>query len=343
MPQGIGDVIMTLPVLKELAKSNTFNFSITLKSEIEEEVVRVLCPELEINFVLLQPIIEKFGVITSFFVLIKRIRSISPDIILTQFNVSSAKSSIVSLLAGIKKRVGWKGPFSIFNSLTLIPSGDHKIAENMKSLKLFNLNTNNVKISYPVYQKNSEILTVNWINDILNSRKINIAIGPGSAIKDSHKRWPHSNYALLIKEIINSHKNVNILLVGNESEYQLCDEIKDSVGHHNDILNLAGKTSIKELFYLLSRVDLTITHCNGISHIAGSSGSKIIGIYGPTNYKITGPISEKIVYIKSDLDCSPCFSRNYQTGCGNPICMDQIAVSKVFKKTQSLLNQNNQI
>jgi ADP-heptose:LPS heptosyltransferase len=69
MPQGIGDVIMTIPVIKKIAEKKTVNFSISVKSETEAAVIRELCPELKIVFIILQDIFKKSSTFIAFFVL----------------------------------------------------------------------------------------------------------------------------------------------------------------------------------------------------------------------------------------------------------------------------------
>ena len=339
MPQGIGDIIMTIPVLEKIARSYPVNFSITLKSKSEASVIKELCPDLKIEYVYLQEIIDKVGLFLSIFVLILRLRALSPDIILTQYNVSSFKSSLISFFAGIKKRVGWKGPLSFLNTLTLSPSAEHKIAENMKSLKILNLYSPQATITYPKYNRIFNVSINGLIDNILKSKTIKIAISPGSQELDKHKRWPESHYITLIEELKTKYVNTAIFLVGNTRERQLCEDIIRELDNKDGVFNLAGETTIRELLYLLSKVDLTVTHCNGIAHLACAASSPIIGLYGPTDYKITGPISPSFIPVNAELDCAPCFARDYQTGCGDPICMEKISVLTVFNKSQSILNK----
>lgn len=339
MPQGIGDVIMTIPVIKKIAEKKTVDFSISVKSEIEAAVIRELCPELKIVFIVLQDIFKKTSTFIAFFVLVKRIRKLSPDIILTQFNISAVKSSLTSFLSGVKVRVGWEGPFSFLNTVTLRPSGQHKIAENMKSLEILDIDSENTRITYPIFQSDRVNSSNAQIDTILKSNLTKIAISPGSQEFDIHKRWPKSNFSKLINEFLANHENILVCLIGNEREKQLCEEIIKNVDQKNNVINLAGKTSIPELLYFLSKVNLTITNCNGISHIACAANSPIIGLYGPTDYNLTGPISKKFVPITAGLDCSPCYRRDYRTGCENPFCMERIQVEEVYIKVNDLIKR----
>ena len=100
MTHGIGDVVMTVPVLKKIAHDRPVKFSITVYTETEATVIQALCPELKIDFIYFYPLISGNNGFSAFLKLIRKIRMFSPDIILTQFQITSHKSSIISFLSG---------------------------------------------------------------------------------------------------------------------------------------------------------------------------------------------------------------------------------------------------
>jgi ADP-heptose:LPS heptosyltransferase len=71
--------------------------------------------------------------------------------------------------------------------------------------------------------------------------------------------------------------------------------------------------------------------------MACAADSPIIGIYGPTDDRITGPISDSFIPITAGLDCSPCYRRDYRFGCGDPVCMEKISVEKVYQAVEELI------
>lgn len=337
MTHGIGDIVTVVPVLKRISEFPHMSLSITVKSRIEAEVITLLCPEVDIKFIYFQEILKSKGLIMSFLSLIRRIRKLGPDIIIAQYGVDSIKSSLLSLLSGAKIRIGWKGPFSFFNTTTLIPTDLHKIDENIKVLKNIDINTDDLLDSYPKYSSIGIKFSQTYINELLSQKSLNIVISPGSGEVEKHKRWPQKSFISLINLILSGHNNVSVFLVGSLAEKELCEEIKQNSDSKTSIHNLAGKTSIKELLELLSRADLTITNCNGVSHLACTTNSPIIGLYGPTDYRITGPKSPSFIPVTAGLECAPCYAKNYITGCGNPICMEAIKVQDVVKLVNGLL------
>ena len=87
MPQGIGDVIMSIPVISEIVKRDKVRISISVKSQTEAIIINELCQNIEIDFIILNEIFEQNSTPISFLKVIHRLRQLSPDIIFTQFNL----------------------------------------------------------------------------------------------------------------------------------------------------------------------------------------------------------------------------------------------------------------
>ena len=339
MTHGIGDVVMTVPALKVIARNKDVHFSITVKSEIEAAVINELCPELNIRYIYFQNISKRKGMILAFLILIYNIIRLSPDIIIAQYSISAPKSSLISFLSAVKLRVGWKGPFSFFNTLTLAPSSVHKIVENLRVLKILNIKAGKNDVSYPLYKPKTFAFDHLEVNNKLDSNSIKIVISPGSGEIEKHKRWPVTHFSLLLNKIISDNKNALFFLVGTKIERPLCQEIIAKVNNKQNLINLAGGLSIKDLLLLLSKADLTLSNCNGVSHLACCANSPLIGLYGPTNYRITGPISKSFIPLTAGLDCAPCYRKGYETGCQDPICMESIKVEDVYIKVDNLIKK----
>jgi ADP-heptose:LPS heptosyltransferase len=65
-------------------------------------------------------------------------------------------------------------------------------------------------------------------------------------------------------------------------------------------------------------------------HIAGSVGTKTMGLHGPTNPVKWGSYAKNAVLIQSDKFCSPCLYLGHDYGCKRPDCMRYISVDDVF-------------
>jgi ADP-heptose:LPS heptosyltransferase len=105
------------------------------------------------------------------------------------------------------------------------------------------------------------------------------------------------------------------------------------------VIDMRGKTNLKQLAALLQEVDLLVTNDSGPMHIAAALGTPVVAIFGPTNPKRTGPYGEIHRVIRGSAKCSPCFKKR----CIMPshLCMDTISVEMVSEEVSSILRTNN--
>ena len=75
------------------------------------------------------------------------------------------------------------------------------------------------------------------------------------------------------------------------------------------MLNLAGRTELRELISMISECDLLVTNDSGPMHIGYAVRTPVVAIFGSTSPEHTGPVGKKDIAIKKDLDCAPCFER----------------------------------
>jgi 3-deoxy-D-manno-octulosonic-acid transferase/heptosyltransferase-1 len=101
-------------------------------------------------------------------------------------------------------------------------------------------------------------------------------------------------------------------------------------------INLAGKTSLRELAHLYQRSRLLITTDSGPMHLAAAVGTPVVALFGPTDPLRTGPYGSGHRVIRKGLDCSPCFRKH----CKSVICMKNITVDEVFDSVKDLLDSS---
>ena len=106
-----------------------------------------------------------------------------------------------------------------------------------------------------------------------------------------------------------------------------------------DSVNLAGKLTIDELVYFISRLDLLLTNDSGPMHISAAVKTPTVAIFGPENVNLLRPYTEPNYYrtVYRDLNCRPCSKRK----CNEPICLDSITPLDVLEKCQELIAFHN--
>jgi heptosyltransferase II len=144
------------------------------------------------------------------------------------------------------------------------------------------------------------------------------------------KRWPIDRFIAAAREI-QQRTNCAWLLFGGPNDTNFTNPIQSALGDNTPILNLAGKTSLRELMCLLSGCRVFATNDTGPMHVAAALGVPLVALFGSTSPELTGPISSaesRCKILTSDAPCSPCFLREC------PIdfrCMNGISVENVVK------------
>ena len=138
------------------------------------------------------------------------------------------------------------------------------------------------------------------------------------------KEWPVEHFTELAKRLIENGNTV--ILAGGNAEQEKGIAIKKAL-EKESVINLIGKTSLRELAALMGIVSLCVGGDTGPVHIAAAMGCKIVALFGPSSGHRAGPYGRQVKIITSSEPCCPCFKRKC------PIqknCMDKITVNEVY-------------
>jgi len=104
----------------------------------------------------------------------------------------------------------------------------------------------------------------------------------------------------------------NIALTGAPNELEYISEVKKAFIDDDRVMNLAGKTSLTDLFYVISKSKCMITTDSGNAHVANSVGTPAIVLFGAAHEHRAKPYNQSITRIlkNSNLDCVPCESEH---------------------------------
>jgi heptosyltransferase-2 len=100
------------------------------------------------------------------------------------------------------------------------------------------------------------------------------------------------------------------------------------------LMNLAGKTTLREAIYLISQCRLFLSNDSGLMHIAGALNIPTIALFGSTNPVTTAPAGNQSVIVRREVSCSPCLKETCPTDFR---CMKLISVEDVLTAAQKLL------
>ena len=167
--------------------------------------------------------------------------------------------------------------------------------------------------------------------DDKRNRPIRIGINPGADRPE--KRWDPRRYAAVADRLIEK-LGATIFILGGPGEESIASEIHGAM--KNTATSLAGKLTLDELAYVLSRLDLLMTNDSGPMHIAAAVKTPIVAIFGPEDPVYTRPYTspDKYRIVQGSAPCRPCTRKK----CEHPICIEMVEPEEVLKACLELLN-----
>jgi heptosyltransferase-2 len=157
-----------------------------------------------------------------------------------------------------------------------------------------------------------------------------VAINPG-ATYGSAKRWYPDRFAA-VADALSAEWRARVVVVGSAAESPLAGEIEAAT--RNPPVNLAGKTTVRELMALLSLSSFLVTNDSGPMHIGAALGVPLVAIFGPTDWRRTSPWSSLAKVVRVEIDCSPCRRRVCDRG---HECMLGVTPGMVVDAAKALL------
>ncbi len=135
-----------------------------------------------------------------------------------------------------------------------------------------------------------------------------IGVSPGAAYGGA-KRWLAEGFAEAASRIA-IEQGASVVLFGSEDERPICETIAESIRARGlSVVNLAGRTTLREFIDLAAACRLFLTNDSGAMHIASAAGTRTVAVFGATDEFATGPTGPLARVVREKVDCSPCLLR----------------------------------
>jgi ADP-heptose:LPS heptosyltransferase len=183
------------------------------------------------------------------------------------------------------------------------------------------------------WEKGSEKAVECLFPDKGSSTPLRIGINPGA--DSPKKRWGPERYAFVADHLAKS-LGAQIFVFGGPGEEPIALRIEKAMDRPG--LCLAGKLTLDELAYAISRLDLLVTNDSGPMHIAAAVKTPVVAIFGPEEPVYTRPYTsspDKHRILQVDMPCRPCTGKE----CKRPSCMERVKQEDVLKACFELLNR----
>ena len=335
MMGGIGNMIFLTPALKALRKAlPSSSFCFLLGPYGAEKAIEG--SDLIDKKIVIEP--ERYRGLSGYIKLIRELRKDRFTLSITSTGTNPVKSGLLCFLSGIKFRsgenVGGKGFF--YNLKIPFDKDCHEVESNIQLVQSLGIE---VKDRSLFIQRSEE--DKNFARNLFTQHglegKLVIGIHPGSGVHQAgFKRWPKERFSRLADQLIKDLEAA-VMLFGGADEVEQADEIKRMM--RSEPIIMSGKTSLAQTAALIEKCRLFISNDSGLLHVACAVNTPVIGIFGPTNPKRTGPYPDSSTVMNRELACSPCY-QGKPVRCSHLECLNLISVEEVLEEVKKRLEKH---
>ncbi|OUS26587.1 ADP-heptose--LPS heptosyltransferase I [Thalassotalea sp. 42_200_T64] len=196
------------------------------------------------------------------------------------------RASIASLCIPAKVRIGFdksraKEGQWLFTNHQIAPQTEPHVLEGfMGFAKMIGVET-----SAPSWLMPFGEVERNWAKASIPQDKFYVVIS--AAASKAERNWHPQGYAQVADYLI--EQGYQVVLCGGPSDFErnLATAIENNA--KSKLLNLVGKTNLKQLLAVLESAKLVIAPDTGPAHMAVTVNTPVIGLYAHSNPKRTGP------------------------------------------------------
>ena len=142
------------------------------------------------------------------------------------------------------------------------------------------------------------------------------------------KTWRKEYFAEVVRELRKNY-DAAFFIVGAPNDRDYADEVIKEIG--GGVENFCGETSLTDLAELFRRADLFITVDTGATHIAATTGVKMVTMYGCTSPDRWHPINKNAIALTSREPCCPCIFKAEQCPTyPKPACLQNVTPAQVL-------------
>ena len=301
----IGDVVLTIPVFRALREHFPNASIVALVNSGTEEV---LSGNPLINEIILfnrgikrQNPLLRYSRELSF---LRTIRKKGFDMVVDL--TSGDRAALLSFLSGARYRIahdpgraGFFGKRYLYTHLAKKQSSQHMVLWNLDVIRQFGIDTENLRVD--LFIPEDAKMFAKRVLDEGNINRTDTIVHFHPTSRWLFKCWKDGYVAEVMNWLIKSGVKV---IVTSSAEMQEIDKVKNIlslISPHQSVIDLTGKTTIKQLAAISDVSDVFIGVDSAPMHIAAAVGTPVIAIFG-TGESSWRPWGENHVVISKRID-----------------------------------------
>lgn len=343
----IGDVLLIVPTLRALKETFPHaSVSVAVNAGTEDVLAGLeLIDELIIfdRSVKKLPLLEKISRESGFIQDIRR-RNFDMTVDLT----SGDRAAILSFLSGARYRLandpgtrGLWGKRYLYTHIANIDSTRHMVLQNLDVVNRFGISVDNRDVDFFISEETkAKIRRLFEEKGIKNNDRV-VHIHPVS--RWMFKCWDDRYMAETIEWM--SREGMKIVLTCAPEEHErkrlerILSMLPEDILSSGNIINISGKTTIKELAAISDASDIFFGVDSAPMHIAAAVKTPVVALFGPTNHSVWSPYGEDNIVLTKEMPCKPC-RKGMCEGISLRDCMSAIRPEDVKEAFHKIAGQN---
>ncbi len=283
----IGDVLLTVPVFRALRENFPHAFIAGLVNSGTEETLtgNPLIDEV----LVFNRDIKKLSISRKYYeelLFLKKIRSMKFNMVIDL--TSEDRPALISYFSGAGYRIaynpGRKGFFGkrhLYTHLVTKKRDQHTVLKNIDLVRHFGIDTHNLSVDFYIDEKARSFVKNLFTENNFNENSKIVHVHPLSRL--FVKCWEDENMAKVISWLLN--KNIKVVITSSPDKREV-ERIKKILSFvHSDrysqnILDLSGKTTIKELAAISEASSLFFGVDSAPMHIAAAVCTPVLALFG---------------------------------------------------------------
>lgn len=161
--------------------------------------------------------------------------------------------------------------------------------------------------------------------------------------KWSTKRWPIDRFADVLTRAGHRYAG-SVVIVGGGGDRDACGnlarQLTESLGDER-VLDLTGRTSIKQLAAVLSGLDFMVSNDSGPMHLAAELGTPTLGIFTCTSSLRSGPPGDQHEMVSTTVACAASYRKECPwKGSQHLACHSELTADRVWEGLVRLVEKS---
>lgn len=145
-----------------------------------------------------------------------------------------------------------------------------------------------------------------------------------------YRNWPLARFGDLADQLTN-----DVLFLYEQSDEPMMRELKTRFKGSTTVRFFPSGNIVESAVAIQGSVAF-VGNDSGPLHLAAALGVRVVGLFGPSSPRLTGPVTPDAVFLYNEVECSPCDQRN----CVRPSdpCMRSISTDDVLSAIKTILH-----